>query len=53
MKKYHAKWIFTFKEGIRRSLQDDDYVFPNIDENGNINPKVSMPKEKFKKWLNK
>ena len=27
--------------------------FPHIDENGNINPKVSMPKEKHKKWLNR
>ena len=32
-------------------MQDDDHAFPRNDENRNINPKASMPKDKHKKWL--
>ena len=49
-KKCHTKWMSSYEKAIRRRLQDNDFDFPDIDENGNINSKVSMPKEKFKNW---
>lgn len=51
MKKYYAKWIIMCEQAIGRKSQDGNYVFPMVDENGNINPKVPMPKDKHKKYL--
>ena len=44
MKKHCAKWVPTHEQAIERRLQDDDHVFPHVDENGNTSPKVSVPK---------
>ena len=51
MKNRYAKRVPACEQEIRRRLQDDYYVFPHTDENGNVDPKVSVPKEKRKKWL--
>ena len=50
-KKCHAKLAPACEQEIGRRLQDDDHVFPRTDENGNINPKVSMTKENHEKWI--
>ena len=52
VKKRHAKWMPVCEQAIGRKLQDDDCVFPPVDEKGNINPKVPMPKDECKKCLN-
>ena len=40
------------EQAIGRKSQDDDHVFPKVDENGNVNPKAPTPKDKHEKHLN-
>ena len=52
-RKHYAKWVPTHEQAIGRRLQDDDRAFPHVEENGNVNPKVSVSKDKHEKWFSR
>ena len=48
VKNHYTKWMSIHEQAIGRRLQDDECVFPHIDEKGSIDPKIPMPKDKHK-----